>query len=180
RVRLGWSLPFALWAAAALVSGFTVRRFLEPFDEGVLVQAAIRIADGQWPWRDFGWPYGPGQPLLVAGAFKVFGTSVLWWRLLRVAVDGITALLVWGLVRDRAGPRWAAAAWAAAAVTAAQPTSANPTPTALAFALAAVLLASRGRLGWAGAAAAAAAFWRPDMGAAAALGAMATAATVGL
>ena len=51
-----------LWAAAALISGFTMRRYLEPFDEGLLMQAASRILDGQWPYADFGWPYGPGQP----------------------------------------------------------------------------------------------------------------------
>ena len=51
-----------LWLAAALISGFTMRRYLEPFDEGLLLQAATRMADGQWPYRDFGWAYGPGQP----------------------------------------------------------------------------------------------------------------------
>ena len=80
-------------------------------------------------------------------------------------------------VRARAaagGARWALAAWAAAAVTVAQPTSANPTGPALAFSLAAVLFATRARPGWAGAMAALAAFWRPDVGAIAALAAAAT------
>ena len=40
--------------------GFTLRRYLGPLDEGILMQAATRMADGQWPWRDFGWAYGPG------------------------------------------------------------------------------------------------------------------------
>jgi len=139
------------------------------------MQAATRMADGQWPWRDFGWAYGPGEPLVVMAALKAFGPSLLWWRLLRVAADATVALLVWALVRDER-PRWALPAWAAAAVTAAQPVSANPAGPALAFALAAVLLASRRHPAWAGAAAAAAGFWRPDVGAAAALAAAATAA----
>jgi hypothetical protein len=104
---------------------------------------------------------------------KLFGPSLLWWRLLRVAADAAAAVLVYALVRDHR-PRWALVAWAAAAVTAAQPTSANPTAPALALSLGAVFLATRGRPGWAGAAAAAAAFWRPDMGAIAALAAAAT------
>ena len=54
-----------LWLAAAAISGFTLRRYLGPLDEGILLQAATRMADGQWPWRDFGWSYGPGQPLFV-------------------------------------------------------------------------------------------------------------------
>ena len=54
--------PALLWLAAAVISGFTMRRYLEPFDEGLLMQGASRILDGQWPYADFGWPYGPGQP----------------------------------------------------------------------------------------------------------------------
>ena len=110
------------------ISGFTIRRYLEPFDEGLLLQAATRMADGQWPYRDFGWPYGPGQPTVVAPGSRLFGPSVMWWRLLRVAADATAALLVWALVRREAGPRWARPAWLAAAVTVAQPTSANPSP----------------------------------------------------
>ncbi|MDA0182649.1 hypothetical protein OJ997_20225 [Solirubrobacter phytolaccae] len=157
-----------LWVAAALISGFTARRYLGPLDEGVLLQAASRIADGQWPWRDFGWAYGPGQPL----AQLALGDSLLSWRIFRVAADATAAVLIWALVRN-ARPRWALPAWLAAAVTAAQPTSANPTAPALAFALGAVFLATRGRPAWAGALAALAAFWRPDVGAIAALAAAA-------
>jgi O-antigen/teichoic acid export membrane protein len=169
-----WVVVGALWLAAALVSGFTLLRYIGPLDEGLLMQAATRLADGQWPWRDFSWPYGPGEPLAVMLAGKAFGPSLLWWRLLRVAADATVAVLVWALVRRAAGPRWALTAFAAAAVTAAQPASANPTGPALAFALAAVLLATRARPVWAGVLAALAGFWRPDMGVVAALAAAAT------
>jgi len=155
------AVPVALWLAAALISGFTMRRYLEPFDEGLLLQAALRMSDGQWPYADFGWPYGPGQPLVMTAAFGVFEPSVVWWRVLRVAADATIALLVWTLVRGEAGPRWALAAWLAAAVTVAQPASANPVPVALAFALGAV---TTRRAAAAGALAALAAFWRPDFG----------------
>ena len=87
-----------LWIAAALISGFTLRRYLGPLDEGVLMQAASRMAEGQLPWRDFSWAYGPGQPLAVL----VFGDSLLSWRFLRVGADATTAVLVWALVRDAA------------------------------------------------------------------------------
>ena len=72
------------------------------------MQAASRMADGQWPWRDFGWAYGPGEPLFVLAASELFGPSLLWWRMLRVAADATAAVLIWALVRD-AGPRWALA-----------------------------------------------------------------------
>jgi hypothetical protein len=175
RARRGFAPPLVLWLAGAVISGFTLRRAIGPLDEGILMQAATRMGDGQWPWRDFSWAYGPGEPLAVLAAIKAFGPSLLWWRLLRVAADATAALLVWALVRDER-PRWALAAWAAAALIAAQPVSANPSGPALAFALAAVLLASRRHPAWAGAAAAAAGFWRPDLGAAATLAAIATAA----
>ena len=163
-------LPVVLWLAAALISGFTAWRYLEPFDEGLLLQAATRVTDGQWPYADFGWSYGPGQPLLIALAFKLLGPSVIWWRLVRVAADATAALLAWRLTGRVAGPRWALAAWAAAALVAAQPTSANPAAVAFALALAALAVAAGGdratprRAASAGALAALAGFWRPDFG----------------
>jgi len=162
--RSAAALPVVLWLGAAVVSGFTMWRFLEPFDEGFLLQAASRMADGQWPYRDFGWAYGPGQPSVVAGAFELLGPSVVWWRVVRVAADATVAVLAWALVRRPAGDRWALVAWLAAAVTIAQPTSANPFTVALAFALGAVLAAARGRPLVAGALVALAVFWRVDIG----------------
>jgi O-antigen/teichoic acid export membrane protein len=174
--RVPRRLPVAaLWLGAAIVSGFTLLRYIGPLDEGILMQAATRMASGQWPWRDFSWAYGPGEPLVVMAAGKLFAPSLIWWRLLRVAADATVATLVWALVR-RARPDargWALAAWAAAAVTAAQPTSANPTQPALALALGAVLLATYERPVWAGVLAALAGFWRPDLGVCAALAAAA-------
>ena len=148
-----------------------MRRYLEPFDEGFLLQAATRMADGQWPYRDFGWPYGPGQVSAIALAFKALGPSVIWWRLLRVVADATVALLVYALARREAGERWAVAGWLAAAVTVAQPTSANPFPIALAFALAAVLAAAHRRPVAAGVLVALTAAWRLDLGAVALLAA---------
>jgi hypothetical protein len=165
-----------LWIAAAAISALTMGRHLEPFDEGFLLQAATRMADGQWPYGDFGWPYGPGQPLLVAAAFDLFEPSVVWWRVLRVAADASIAVLVWALVRPDAGERWALASWLAAAVTIAQPTTANPFAGALALGLGAVLAAARGKPAAAGLLVALAAFWRPDLGAIAGLAALAAAA----
>jgi hypothetical protein len=160
----------ALWIAGALISGFTLRWYLDPLDEGLLMQGASRIAAGQWPYLDFGWPYGPGHPLLLALADKTLGPSVLWWRVVRVGVDATIGLLAYGLVRRGAGARWALAAWLPAVAIVAQPPSPNPGPVALALSLGAVLVAGGGavatprRAAAAGLLSAAAAFWRPDMG----------------
>jgi hypothetical protein len=171
RALAGAPLAVVLWLAAAAISAFTIKRYLEPFDEGLLLQAATRVADGQWPYADFTWGYGPGQPLLVALLFETFGESVLGWRVVRVGADATIAVLIWRLAGRAAGPRWALAAWAAAAFTAAQPTSATPTTVALALGLGALAVAVDARAGWAvvaGGLAALAAFWRPDFGAVAA------------
>ncbi len=166
----GWGLPAALWLAGAAVAGFTVRRYLDYFDEGLLMQAASRVAAGEWPYADFAWPYGPGQPIVNALAFEVLGRSVLWWRLLWVAAVATAAVLAWDLVRRAAGPRYAVAAWAAVALTMAQPSTANATPAALALGLGAVAVAAAGREPGASRAAVAgvlaglAAAWRLDFG----------------
>jgi hypothetical protein len=173
--RLGspaWLLP-ALFAAGAAISAFTILRGIDPFDEGLMLQAAARVANGQWPYRDFLWSYGPGQVLLLAGSVKLFGTSLLWWRVVRVLVNAGVALTVFVLARSEAGTRWALAGWLVAACVIAQPTSANPFPVAVLLGLLAVLAGARGRPALAGVLVALAIFWRPDFGvyAAAAAGA---------
>jgi hypothetical protein len=96
-------LLFALlFLAAAALSALTVLHGLNPHDEGLMLQAAARIADGQLPYRDFWWNYGPGQPLLLAGLQELFGPSLLPWRVLRVLLDGAVAALAFALAR-RAG-----------------------------------------------------------------------------
>ena len=164
-----------LFVLGLLVSGFTIRRGLEVFDDGLMLQAARRAAEGQIPYADFQWAYGPAPVYLLAGLFKVFGVSLMTARVLRTLVDAGVALTVFLLVA-RSAPRWVAvAAWAIAACAMAQPTGANPVAPALLLGLLAVLAGSRGS--WVGAAAlaAAAAAWRIDFGLFAALAAMATA-----
>src|SRR5258708_35149545 len=53
------------------------RRFMsmEP-DEGIVLQGASRILDGQVPYRDFFSFYTPGSLYLVAVLFRVFGNSL--------------------------------------------------------------------------------------------------------
>jgi hypothetical protein len=147
-----------------VVSAFTLDRILDPFDEGVLLQAASRMADGQWPYADFAWPYGPGHVLPQAAWFAAVEPSVVPWRVLRALADATIAVLVAVLVAP-AGTRWAWLAGAAAAVTVAQPTSANPAVPAFALALGALLAATRGAPLPAGALVALTGFWRPDFGA---------------
>src|SRR4051812_15804931 len=159
-----------LFVAGAALSGFTILREIGPHDEGLMLQAAARIAgDGQLPYRDFWWNYGPGQPFLLAPLWKVFGPSLLTWRIVRTALDATVALLVWLLARREASPPTALLAWAAAAAAMAWPTGPGPNPAALALVLGGLLLARRSPVG-AGALCGLAALFRPELGAAGALG----------
>jgi hypothetical protein len=142
--HIRWPL---LFLGAALISAFTIRQGIDPFDEGIALSAARRVANGEVPYADFTWAYGPAWPYLLAGLSKVFGgASLLQWRVLRVIADASVALVVYALLRRRfETPQWVALlGWLAAACAMAQPRSANPFPYALLFALLAV--ASRRRL----------------------------------
>lgn len=165
----GRGLGVGLWAAAAVVSALTIRREIGPHDEGLMLQAAQRVADGQWPYRDFWLNYGPGQPLLLGALVKALGPSLLWWRVLRVALDATVALLVFGVAREHGASRpYALGAWAAAAGAMAFPTGPGPNPAALALVLGGLLLAARRPLA-AGALCGVAAVFRPEIGFAGAL-----------
>lgn len=157
-----------LFAAGLLISGFTILRQIDPFDEGLTLQAARRVAEGQIPYRDFLWAYGPAHPYLLAGLFKLFGTSLLWWRIVRVLVDAAVGVAVFAVVARHAPRRVAAVAWLTTACAMAQPTGANPFAPALLFTLGAVAVAASAngsrRLALSGFLCAVAAAWRLDFG----------------
>jgi hypothetical protein len=156
---------------AAALSAFTILRGYGPHDEGLMLAWARRIADGQWPYRDFWSNYAPGQPLLLAALVKLLGPSLLWWRIVRVAIDATVAVLAFAYVRREAGTGWALGAWVAVAGAMAWPSGPGPNAPALALGLGALLLARRAPLG-AGALAGLAVFVRPEIGVAAAIGAV--------
>lgn len=165
-----WARPAALLAASALLSGFTILRGYAPHDEGLMLAWAARVAHGQWPYRDFWSNYAPGQTVVLAGLWKVFGPSLLAWRVLRVATDAVVSLLAYRLVRRGASERLALLAWLAVAGAMAFPSGPGPNAPALALGLGALLaMPERPRL--AGALGGLAFVFRPEIGAAVALGA---------
>jgi hypothetical protein len=133
----------ALFAVAAGFSSLIVLKGMQPNDEGLMLQAAARIAGGEVPYRDFWWFYPPGQPYLLAGLWKLFGPSLLTWRILRVIVNGLVAVLAYQLARREAPRGIALLAWAVAAVSLAAPTGPHPYPLALALALGSLLAFER-------------------------------------
>jgi hypothetical protein len=63
---------------------------LSPYDEGFMVEGAVRTAHGAVPYRDFFAIYAPGGFYTLAGIFRLFGSSILvervWRALVRLAV----------------------------------------------------------------------------------------------
>jgi hypothetical protein len=132
-----------LFAGAALLSGLTMLNGIQPNDEGLMLQAAARIAHGQVPYRDFWWFYPPGQPYLLGGLWALFGPSLLVWRIVRVLTDALVSVLAYRLARRGAPPGLALAAWFATACAMAFPSGPHPFPIAIACVLGALLLFER-------------------------------------
>lgn len=162
-------LQLALTAVAAGLTGFTLRREIGPHDEGLMLQAAARLARGQQPYRDFRLNYQPGQPLVLSALHRAAGPSLMAWRVMRVGVDAAVSVLAYRLTRRAADDSLALAAGLGTAGAMAFPTGPGPNPPAQALSLAAVLLA-RSQPGRAGALAGAATAFRLEIGVAAAAG----------
>jgi hypothetical protein len=159
-----------LFGLGALLSGLAILDGINPHDEGLVLQAAARIVDGELPYRDFYANYGPGQYYLVGALDAVFGPSLLAWRVVRVALDALVGVLAYALVRRDAPEPFALGAWVAVVAVMAQPTLPHPNATALALGLGALLLARRSPVA-AGVLCGVAFAFRFDMGVAAAVGA---------
>jgi hypothetical protein len=138
-----WPVYLVLYVLAATISAITVYKGLQPNDEGLMLQAARRIAQGQVPYSDFWWYYPPGQSYLLGGLWSAFGPSLITWRVVRVLADAAVAVLAYALARREAGPKLSLAAWAAATLAMAQLPQPHPFPIALALALASLLLFPR-------------------------------------
>ena len=65
------------------------------YDEGIVLTAAMRVAAGQLPHRDFYAIYGPAEFYLFAGLFKIFGQSILVERLFDLLLRSLTVATVY-------------------------------------------------------------------------------------
>ena len=122
-VRVGFaerSAPlFVFLVSLAYLCAFLRYSSLEP-DEGILLQGAQRILDGQIPYRDFFSFYTPGSFYLVAALFKGFGDSFAVARLSLAVSGAACSVVTYVLARRVCSPGFAifAAALATAAGTA--------------------------------------------------------------
>jgi len=86
------------------------------YDEGLIVFGAIRVMNGDVPYRDFYANYGPAQFYVLAGLFKVFGPSILINRIWDTFVRAATVMLVYAVFARMESPRMGMIAAAASAL----------------------------------------------------------------
>ncbi len=99
RALLDVVLAVVLVSVAILYLQPGLSRWLNIYDEGLMVYGAVRVMDGQIPYRDFWAMYSPGQFYVLAGLFRLFGPSIMverWWD---VAVRAALACVVFFLAR---------------------------------------------------------------------------------
>jgi Dolichyl-phosphate-mannose-protein mannosyltransferase len=89
---IGFALVF-LFSCLILFLGMSRRPIV--YDEGLILTAAMRVAAGQIPHRDFYANYGPAQFYLLAGLFKLFGESLLVERLLDLFLKALVVTSVY-------------------------------------------------------------------------------------
>jgi hypothetical protein len=75
------------------------------FDEGSAVFNAVRIMQGDMPYKDFWTTYPPGQFYVLGLVFYAFGTHVLAARLYDTILRFCLVVLIYTIAR-RLSPRW--------------------------------------------------------------------------
>ncbi len=68
-------------------------------DEGIILQGAQRILDGEVLYRDFFSYFTPGSYYLLAGIFKIFGSSMLVARTAVALYGSVFPVVSYGLAR---------------------------------------------------------------------------------
>lgn len=164
---------FSLLVLAFLAAGFDGP--VNVYDEGIPVVGAMRVLDGELPYRDFWTIYAPGQFYLLAGLFLTFGPFLVVERIAGVLTMFVLSFLAFLIVRTLTNQRTAFVAWLIVAARLSLSRSelfGTPMLTALPIAMTAVWLLvrhfrtpTRTGLAVAGAAAGLTALFRHDLGA---------------
>jgi len=142
------ALAAGLVLAFALLASSSFEAAGPGMEEGIALTYPLRIVEGDWPHRDFETFYGPGDYWIVAGAFEVFGSSLVTERAVGLVFRGAILLAVFALALG-----WGAFGAAAAAIVAGMlmlgpsDLGAYPVFCSLAFGLGALAVLARSRSG---------------------------------
>ncbi|HYH83048.1 MAG TPA: glycosyltransferase family 39 protein [Longimicrobium sp.] len=116
RTLPAWVVPLATWLVSAALMGFYLRRGWVAHDEGTLIQAAVRVLEGELPHRDFVDMYTGLLALVDAAGFRLFGVSLLVPRMILLAVALAWVPVVYATMRRFHRPAVAGAVTVAAVV----------------------------------------------------------------
>ncbi len=106
-----WAVSLLLFAfVAALLMAAHANHFELTSDEGIILDAAQRIVNGERLYADFFGYMSPGSYLLQAAVFKLAGVSLWSGRLIVILGFAIQCALLWWLVARLGNPL---AAWVA-------------------------------------------------------------------
>jgi len=109
--RRWWGIYTALYLVGVLWLLLGISRPAHDYDDGIPVVGAIRILDGELPYRDFYANYSAGQFYLTAAAFGLTGPSLLIQRMLSILVRALIALTAFALMRRLAPLSVAVGGW---------------------------------------------------------------------
>ena len=95
-----WAIALLLFVASCLyLRLFYNFIFLGLQDEGIILQGAARILQGQVLYRDFFTFYTPGSYYWMALLFRIFGTSILVGRAALLVTGGVYSIVTYLLAR---------------------------------------------------------------------------------
>jgi hypothetical protein len=100
RVALYVFLPFSFFYLFLFIN-----QGINVYDEGLVVYGALRVMQGDVPYKDFWAIYAPGQFYVLAGVFKLFGVSLMvervWSTFVRLALLVCTYLIARKIVTQK-------------------------------------------------------------------------------
>lgn len=96
-------MSLAVFFVAFLLLFLGMDRVCYPYDEGIMLTGAMRVAAGNVPHRDFYVYYGPAEFYILAWLFKLFGPSVFVERIFDLSVKAgiVAACFAWCAVYCR-------------------------------------------------------------------------------
>jgi hypothetical protein len=108
-----------LWALAGLLLMVAALAYLQTgllaalniYDEGIILYGAVRVIDGQVPYRDFWTQYSPGQLYVLSALFTALGKSVMVARLWDIVIRAALALMIFALSARLSSVKAAAPVW---------------------------------------------------------------------
>jgi len=102
-----WGIALLCFAVSCLYLRLFYDYSILNADEGIVLQGAQRLLQGQVLYRDFFSFFTPGSYYWMALLFKIFGSSILVARAALIVYGGLFSVLTYLLAR-RVSPRWSA------------------------------------------------------------------------